>query len=370
MTKSGILYYRWRGSLGYVPETGKPNRVTLYARSEKDLRQKVAETLDNYRQGIKGTPKRMTVALWLQQWLDECCTDVKAKTRLSYDSIIKTHLIPGIGGLRLADLQPSHVQSFINGLEDVAPKTVKNIHGVLHMALQKAVEWSYIKRNPADRCALPRIEKQEVNFLAGDDLRSFLAACDGNEYAPMMKLAVFTGMRESEIIGLPWSAVDFEHHTITVKQQLQLIKGEYIIQTTKSDKARTLSPAPFVFDLLRSVRSEQSAMRLRMGTDWNGKNDLVFTRYDGRNIARNTLYKNFKRVLEAAGLPTTTRFHDLRHSYAVFSLECGDNIKQVQSALGHYSAAFTLNTYEHISEKAKEESAARQQVAIDNLLHG
>lgn len=368
MTKNGILYYRWRGTLGYVPETGKPNRKTLYARSDKELRQKVAEMISNHEKGVKGAPKRMTVGQWLLQWLDECCTDVKERTRITYASAIRIHLMPGIGGIRLSDLQPAHVQSFINGLDGVSPKTVKNLHGVLHRALQKAVEWSYIQRNPADGCALPRIQKAEVNFLAGDDLRAFLTACDGNEYAPMMKLAVFTGMREGEILGLTWDAVDFERGTISVKQQLQLIKGEYVIQSTKSDRTRQLTPAPFVFDLLRTVRRDQFAMRLRMGTDWIGEYDLVFTRYDGRNVARNTLYMNFKRCLEAAGLPTTTRFHDLRHSYAVFALECGDNIKEVQSALGHYSAAFTLNTYEHISEEAKKESAARQQAAIDDLL--
>ena len=140
------------------------------------------------------------------------------------------------------------------------------------------------------------------------------------------------------------------------------------MQSTKSDRTRLLSPAPFVFDMLREVRREQLAMRLRMGSDWVSQYNFVFTKYNGENVARNTLYMNFKRCLAAAGLPETTRFHDLRHSYAVFALECGDNIKEIQAALGHYSAAFTLNTYSHVSEAARKESAARQQAMIDGLI--
>ena len=137
--------------------------------------------------------------------------------------------------------------------------------------------------------------------------------------------------------------------------------------STKSDKRRMLTPAPFVMDILKQVRTEQIKMRLAAGPDWIEEYHFVFTKPTGENIARNTLYMNFKRCLAAAGLPSSVRFHDLRHSYAVFALESGDNIKEIQAALGHYSAAFTMNTYGHVSEEARTESAARQQAAINNL---
>ena len=364
----GVMYFRWRGSFGYVPETGKPKTVNLYARTEKELRQKVEARISNEKSGIVTLPKRFTVGQWVNQWFDECCKDVKPRTLVSYRSIIDNHIMPDIGGIRLQELQPHQVQTFINRLRDVSPKTIKNIHGVLHEALQKAYEWSYINRNPADGITLPRIEKQEVNYLSGKELRRFINAASGNEYENVFKLAIFTGMREGELMGLAWDAIDFKHGRITVKQQLQLIKGEYVICSTKSDKTRVIEPAPFVFDLLKEVRNNQNIMRARLGNVWT-ESGFVFTKYNGEHIARNTLFMNFKRTLAAAGLPASTRFHDLRHSYAVFALESGDNIKKIQAALGHYSAAFTMNTYAHVSEEARRKSAMRQEAAIFELLH-
>ncbi len=368
VTKSGIKYYRWRGNLGFDAKTGKPYRKTIYARTDKELRSKVAEAIAEYDRGAVNIPKRLTVGMWLNQWLTDCCGDVKERTRNTYKSAIETHIVPGLGNIRLSDLQPKQVQTFINKLDGVKPKTVKNIHGILHRALEVAASWGYIVRNPADNISLPRIEKQEVNFLAGDDLKRFIDAVKGNPYESMFLIAIFTGMREGELLGLPWDCIDFKKGTINVKQQLQLIRGDYVIVSTKSDKARLLSPAPFVFDILKEVKREQAKMKLQMGADWQNEYNLVFTRYTGENVARNTLYMNFKRCLAAAGLPETVRFHDLRHSYAVFALESGDNIKEIQAALGHFSSAFTVNTYAHVSENARKESAARQQEAINGLL--
>lgn len=369
VVKSGIRYYRWRGTLGVDPVSGKANRKTLYARTDKELREKVKAALSDFERGAVNAPKKMTVAVWLDQWLSECCQDIKGRTRDTYRSAIDNHIVPALGGVKLADLTAAQVQAFVNRLADqVSPKSVKNFHGVLHRALEKAVQWGYIPRNVADACSLPRISKQEVSFLAGDDLKRFLAAIKGNPYEAVFLVAIFTGMREGELLGLCWPEVNFTRGTIDVIQQLQLVRGNYVMVTTKSDKTRLLTPAPFVMDILKQVRTEQLKARMAAGPDWIEEHSFVFTKPTGENIARNTLYMNFKRCLADAGLPASVRFHDLRHSYAVFALESGDNIKEIQAALGHYSAAFTMNTYGHISEEARKESAARQQAAINGIL--
>ena len=369
VVKSGITYYRWRGTLGVDPVTGKPNRKTFYARTDKELRDKVKTALSDFERGAVNAPKRLTVAAWLDQWLEECCQDIKGRTRDTYRSAILLHIVPALGEVKLVDLTPSQVQAFVNRLEgQVSAKSIKNFHGVLHRALEKAVAWGYIPRNPADACSLPRIAKKEVSFLAGDDLRRFLEAIRGKPYENMILTAIFTGMREGELLGLCWDDVDFQRGTINVRQQLQLVRGTYVMVSTKSDKTRLLTPSLFVMEILKQTRQEQLKQRLAAGPDWIEDYPLVFTRPTGENVARNTLYMNFKRCLAAAGLPDTIRFHDLRHSYAVFALESGDNIKEIQAALGHYSAAFTMNTYGHISEEARKESAARQQAAINSLL--
>lgn len=369
VTKNGIKYFRWRGTLGFDPVSGKPNRKTLYARTDRELREKVKVALSDFERGVVNAPKNLTVERWLHQWLEECCQDVKGRTRETYRSAVETHIIPALGRVKLSELTPGQVQAFVNRLSgEVSPKTVKNFHGIMHRAFSKAERWGYISRNPATGCSLPRIEKKEVNFLAGDDLRRFLDAVEGDEYANIIKVACFSGMRKGELLGLCWEDVDFERGTINVRQQLQLVRGVYHMVSTKSDKARLLTPSPFVMGILQQTRQEQIKMRLAAGPDWIADHNFVFTRPTGENVAANSLGNHFKRCLEAAGLPKETRFHDLRHSYAVFALESGDNIKEIQAALGHYSAAFTLNTYSHISEEARKESAARQQAAIDGLL--
>ena len=231
------------------------------------------------------------------------------------------------------------------------------------------MEQDYIAKNPASAVhSLPRIEPRAINFLAGEDLLSFLDAISGNPYETVFRLAIFTGMREGELIGLSWDDIDFEAGTIMVCQQMQLIKGEYKMVATKNDKWRTLTPAAPVMEMLRAHHKQQREKQLMAGELWNNEFNLVFTRETGENIARNTLYHTFKRLLKEAKLPETTRFHDLRHSYAVFALEAGDNMKELQAALGHYSAAFTMNTYAHVSDQARYESAKRQEQKMKRML--
>ena len=201
VVKSGITYYRWRGTLGVDPVSGRPNRKTLYARSDRELRDKVKSALSAYELGAVNAPKKLTVAGWLDQWLSECCQDVKPLTLKTYRSRITTHIIPALGAVRLSDLTPGQVQAFVNSLGDLSPKTSKCVHGVLHRSLEKALQWGYIPRNPADGCSLPRMEKREVGFLAGDDLRRFIQAIRGDEYEAVFLVAIFTGMREGELLG-------------------------------------------------------------------------------------------------------------------------------------------------------------------------
>ena len=174
-------------------------------------------------------------------------------------------------------------------------------------------------------------------------------------------------MREGELLGLCWDAVDMKRGTICIKRQLQLVNGAYKLLTTKNSKSRTIMLTDYVIGILREQRAAQLEQRLRAGDAWSNPEDFVFTDEHGGHIARNTLYVNFKRLVKAAGLPETLRFHSLRHSYAVFALESGDKVKKVQEALGHYSSAFTLDTYVHVSESAARDSAARKDAAIRML---
>ena len=177
---------------------------------------------------------------------------------------------------------------------------------------------------------------------------------------------MFTGMRQGELLGLAWEAVDFKTGCITVKQQLQRKDGEYFLLTPKSGKPRIIFPAPVVMDALRREQQQQALRQAQAGELWYNPFHLVFTDESGKNLVRRTVVKHFKSVAARAGV-AESRFHDLRHSFAVTSLQAGDDVKTVQENLGHATAAFTLDVYGHVTAKMKQESAARMQKFFENL---
>ena len=258
----------------------------------------------------------------------------------------------------------------------MAPKSVRNIHGILTKCLSTAVSVEYIRDNPASRVTLPRVEKKEIHPLTDEQVKDFLRVSAGDEYETLLKVILFTGLRESEAIGLTWDCVDFKAGTVKVCKQLQkrpLSDGGFTFAPLKNDKTRTLRPAPFVLELLERRKREQAEQRLKAGELWVGwqttdqqKSALVFTTATGSNLSPQTVYNHYKKLASQIGAPDS-RVHDLRHTFAVLSLQNGDDVKTVQGNLGHATAAFTLDVYGHVSERMKEDSAARMQEYISNL---
>ena len=178
-------------------------------------------------------------------------------------------------------------------------------------------------------------------------------------------------MRVGEIIGLTWDCVDFEHGVIHIEKQLvqTRVKGQdYVFGTLKNGKTRVIAPAPFVMEVLKKHKADQEAQKREMGDLWNeGKfPGLVFNHPDGSHYSQPTIWKEFQNILAAAGLEHH-RVHDLRHTFAVNSLRAGDDIKTLQENMGHYSAAFTLDRYGHVTDTMRRESANRMQAFIENM---
>ena len=177
-------------------------------------------------------------------------------------------------------------------------------------------------------------------------------------------------MRQGEVLGLTWDCVDFDRGIILINKQLHLEKkrgGKYVFAPLKNDKARTIAPASWVMQLLKNLRREQIKQQLKAGPLWEDSG-LVFTDDVGHHLATQTVYKAFKRVVASIGCPNV-RFHDLRHSFAVASIRAGDDIKTVQSNLGHATASFTLDVYGHVTDRMKQVSAARMDTFIKDVLN-
>lgn len=286
-------------------------------------------------------------------------------------------LISGyLGAVKLKALTTPAIQKFYNQMQKdgLSPKSIKNVHGVFHAALKQAAKLGYIRVNPTEACTLPRIERAKIEPLDSPEIETFLKAIKGHRFEAIYAVDLFTGLREAEILGLQWSCVDFDKGRIIVDKQLHRPRekgGKYYFGAPKNDKPRTITAAPFVMQILKERRLNQNADRLKAGPLWgdHGFPDLVFTNEFGKYLCYNPVLKAFKKALEEAGLPEK-RLHDLRHTYAVSSLQAGDDVKTVQENLGHHSAAFTLDQYGHVTETMKQASAQRMEAFIQGLKKG
>ena len=319
----------------------------------------------------------MTVNEWLDIWLKDYQIGVKDSTAYLYERQAKLYLRPALGNIPLETLKAHTVQRLYNllsqehdGQPALSAKSIKNIHGVLHKALQQAVLLNYIRYNPTTACVLPKIVKKEIHPLTDQQTAQLLNLLKGGKYEIPLTVDLFTGLREGELLGLMWDCVDFDKGTILVNKQLHRSqkKGEgYYFAPPKNNKSRTIRPAPYVMTLLRQQKLVQTQMRLAAGPAWQ-ESGLVFTNEFGRYISLQAVFDCFKRTVRKVGLPNL-RIHDLRHTYAVNSIRAGDDIKIVQSNLGHATAAFTLDVYGHFTDDMRSVSAQRMEGFITNVLN-
>jgi integrase len=313
----------------------------------------------------------MPLKMWLKVWLEEYTSSVKPGTAITYESNVRLHIVPALGAMKLSEIRTHDIQSFINNLhrgsKALSPKMVKNIHGTLHKALDVAAKIEYLRGNPANNIELPRIEREEIKPLAGDQIDAFTQKIKGTPCEALFYTALYSGMRLSELLGLQWRCVDFDTGTIRIDKQLLMKRGkgtERELGPTKNGKTRTIKVAPAVINVLKSVKMKQTEDRLKAGPLWINEMSLVFTDELGKCIPHATVEHRFKRIVSSIGL-SDRRPHDLRHTYATESIRLGVPIKTVSDALGHYSTAFTMDVYAHVTPEMQDDAAARMQAEID-----
>lgn len=372
-TVNGKTYTYWEGKLtvGYDSGTGKQQRKSFSGKTQREVLEKMTRAkAEIQEEGKLFEASNLTVSQWADKWYES----IEAKgtcynTLKTYKSKIETHIKPKLGNIKLSKITKAQVQLFVDDLsKKKKPKTVHNIHGVLSKMLETAVDLEMIKKNPASKIHLPEIVEgenaKEIIPFTDEQINEFLGIAKDRKLGNALKFTLFTGLRESEVAGLTWDCVDFKTNTITVKKQLQRRKGGFAVQNaTKSKRQREIVVAQSVIDMLKEIRTEQRLNKLKAGDSWKGfpttkeqETSFVFTTEYGEHISTSEMYCSLKRIVKSMGLPNMT-VHDLRHTYAVLSLENGDSIKTLQSNLGHATAGFTLDRYGHVSEKMRKESA-------------
>lgn len=391
VTRNGKKYEYWeaRYTAGVDPGTGKQIQRSITGKTQKEVAQKLRDATAAIDNGTYTAPNKQTLGQWLDTWIETYCGGVKPRTLEIYKTDIRVHIKPAMGALRLEALNTQTIQAFYNRLTKegreirtkdkrgkvtvtrgpLSAKTVKNIHGVLHKALQQAVLLGMLRFNPAEACTIPRQEKKELAPLDDEQIAAFLTAIQKSDMKALLTVTLFTGMREGEVLGLMWDCVDFKAGTIIINKQLQRYRedggGVYRLSVPKNSKGRTITPAASVMALLKQHRAAQAAQRLRAGKLWEDSG-FVFTDDLGHHLTNSAVYRAFKRAAAEIGRPDA-RFHDLRHSYAVAAIRSGDDIKTVQENLGHATAAFTLDVYGHVTAQMREASAARMDAYFKNV---
>ena len=369
-------YWEARFSDGRDPKTGKVIQRTITGPTCKIVQEKLTKALAQRIDGTYVPPSNQTVAQWLETWSKDYLLGVKDSTALLYRQSIRLYIVPHVGNVKLDKLTSPMVQKFYNELvqptdpirSPISAKSVKNVHGIFHRALQQAVKIGLLRTNPTDGCILPRIVKKEIHPLTSQQIADLLKLLPGHPHEYLYQIALFTGMREGELLGLPWDCVDYASGTILVKQQLhkENTKGGVTkIVPPKNDKSRIIPMAPSVAELFRKQRARQDELRSLLGDKWI-ETGLVFTGPFGGYLSYRTVYDCFKRLATKIGAPEA-RVHDLRHTYAVVCLESGVDIKTLQENLGHATATFTLDIYGHVSQKMRQQSTVKLESFIQEV---
>lgn len=372
---------RWEGRVRYRnPVTGKPTEKSVYATTQRECVRKRNKLQNEIACGLYNEPTKITLEEYMRQWLDNDCKHLKQTSKQTYQQKAEKYIYPVIGQVKLTELRKVHVRRFVESLNErplenqdgskkgktLSPKYVRNLFGILHKALDQAVVDELIPKNVATGCKLPRCQKYKINVLEKEQMIQFIQEIREDRFESVFLIDLFTGMRKGEVLGLTWEHIDFDRGAIHICKQLQRYKDEYILVSPKHDSVRTMYPAQVVMDILQQRRAEQLEDMRRAGELWDNNMGLVFTDGVGHPLSPSTVYHHFKRIVAEIGVPEL-RFHDLRHSFTVNSIIAGEDMKTIQSNLGHTTATFTMEVYATYTDDMRRRSSQRQQKFIENL---
>ena len=347
----GSVYRRQDGRWAASITLDDHKRKTFYGKSRKEVLEKLKVALHEQQQGTLATGPQQTLKQYLEQWLEEVHKPtIRLSSYAKYRKLLDNHILPALGHIQIQKLTPQQIQSFYTKkLKDgLSATTIHVIHAVLHNALENAVRWGIISRNACDVISPPRQTRHEIQPLTKEQVQQLLKKARGHRLEALLTVAVTTGMRRGELIGLKWQDIDLEERTLYIRRTVDRItKNGYVESEPKTAQSRRKVMLPlFVVEVLKQHRAHQEQLRQQAEASWQ-EHGLVFCNTHGGYFHPGHLYEMFQTLLRDAALPPM-RFHDLRHSAASILLGMNVHPKVVQELLGHSQIGMTMDTYSHV----------------------
>lgn len=364
--------YEYRFDAGFDSLTGQRRRPGRSGfKTKREAEQALRSAITAHEKGRSARASSRTVGQYLDEWHAAIKVSIRPTTWVNYRNYVRYYVAPHIGDTRLQDLTPVRLNLLYAHLLDhgrvrggggLAPKTIVNVHRMLHRALRDAVRWDMAPRNVADDAQPPRSRRPQLSVWAPQEIRRFVDQVRGDRFYAMWMLAATTGMRRGELAGLLITDIDFTHANLSPSAPRVSVDGQVRESDTKTEAGkRVMALDPQTLEALRDYVSVWKEERRLLGQDGR----LLFVWPDGTPLHPDTLTALFAKHIGAAGLPRI-RLHDVRHSYATAALRAGISPKIVSVRLGHTHVAFTMQTYMHVIPGMDAEAADQ----IANLILG
>lgn len=371
--KDGVIVsYRIRVSDGYGVD-GKQRFQTMtwkvpHGMTEKQA-QKAAQAAavefeEQVRNGLAGSMRSLKLVDFIPQYFEIKRDILSPRTYETYTKVADTLIIPLLGHIRLVDLKPAHVQQFIKYMQDssekkLSPSTLKRKLAILQSILRQAVKLGLISQNPAnaERLTMPKQIAPQVEIFTRQEAVEMLSCLEDEplQYKVIVYLAIMSGAREGELVGLKFSDVDLINHRITIQRSAYKLTGQPVqTKAPKDNDIRTVKVDEYTIDLIRQLKAEKEREQFRLGTAWQG-DEWLFTTWNGSIMFPSTPSHWFRDFLKRHNLKHR-KFHALRHTSATLLLLAGTNVKQVSGRLGHADLRIT-NQYLHCIAEADEAAA-------------
>lgn len=295
----------------------------------------------------------------LNQWLEDKQTKVKKQTLTTYRWIVEKHIVPSLGNFELNQITPRLIQNLYTRLTKeriLSDENVQKVHTLINDSLKKAERWELISRNPASRVDRPRADKKEIKVWNVQEVQTFLKFAENyNRYYIAFLLALTTGMRQGEILGLRWKDIDFAQGCLRITQTLSVDGKELLPYTKTKAGTRTVDLPEETLEKLLIHKNVVEQEKLELGDQYVNF-DLVVCTSSGTTTNKSNIRRTFKAIIKKADLPKI-RFHDMRHTHATLLLLQGVNPKIVSERLGHADVRITLDTYSHLLPSMQKETA-------------